>query len=203
MVWWDQGDNVPWTGWHPVEYIDSYVGPISSFSFENLKGVPRQISSHGTYQQAVELAAPDFVDANIVPPGQSAFVDRHGASNPHVDDQWPLHLSWEFKDMLFGAFSNLQPDGKAEIPAKLNFTGAYPNPFNAATTLFFSLPKSEIVRLSIFDINGRHVRTLTDRWFGSGEHRMRFDASGLPSGIYFVWLQTRSHSIARKVLLLK
>jgi hypothetical protein len=80
---------------------------------------------------------------------------------------------------------------------------AYPNPFNPATTLTFTLPVSQKVRITIYDIMGREQQRLADGILAAGEHRLTFDASALPSGIYFARL-TGTHVIAtRKLLLLK
>jgi acyl-homoserine lactone acylase PvdQ len=108
VSWWDNGDNVPWIGWHPVLRIDDYVRPIVGFSFDDLKDVPRQIGDHGTYQQAVEIQGGRMIDENVLPPGQSGFISLSGQPSPHNSDQWPLHLSWEYKDMKFGEYPRRQ-----------------------------------------------------------------------------------------------
>ena len=90
---------------HRAARIDAFVGPLSDFTFANLKDVPRQIDSHGTYQQAIELSLSTIKDENILPPGQSGFTSLSGQRSPHAADQWPLHVNWEFKDMIFGPVS--------------------------------------------------------------------------------------------------
>ena len=105
VSWWNNGDNIPWTGDQRVTIIDSCVQPVDNFTYNNLKDVPRQIDSHGTYQQAIEFTSSGIIDENIVPPGQSAFIDLYGNKSIHSSDQWQLHQFWRFKDQLF----NYQP----------------------------------------------------------------------------------------------
>jgi uncharacterized Ntn-hydrolase superfamily protein len=79
----------------------------------------------------------------------------------------------------------------------------YPNPFNSSTTIRFSLPSAQQIRLRVHDLGGRLVKELTDRRFSHGSHSIDFIAETLPSGIYFVFLQGQDMRIARKVVFLK
>lgn len=66
----------------------------------------------------------------------------------------------------------------------------YPNPFNPATTIEFELGRPDRVRLRVFDVLGREIATLAEGPMEAGRHRVRFDASGLPSGVYLYRLET-------------
>lgn len=63
--------------------------------------------------------------------------------------------------------------------------GNYPNPFNPATMVTFSLPAADQIRLEVYDVTGRRVRTLVDGELSAGQHEVRFDAMNLPSGVYY------------------
>jgi len=93
-------------------------------------------------------------------------------------------------------------DSRADLPASLNLA-AYPNPFNPTTTLAFNLPATQRVHLVIYDLVGRARQTLADGILPAGEHRTSFDASALPSGIYFARLTGKNFSVTQKLLLLK
>ncbi|MFZ5433121.1 MAG: T9SS type A sorting domain-containing protein [Calditrichota bacterium] len=80
---------------------------------------------------------------------------------------------------------------------------AFPNPFNPTTTISFSLPKSALTHLIIYDLLGREVAVLTDGMLEAGEHRLSFDGTALPSGLYFARLHSGSHLATHKLLLLK
>ena len=79
----------------------------------------------------------------------------------------------------------------------------YPNPFNPATTIAYSLPRAEQVRVSIYDVLGREVRLLVDGRQAAGRHEVVFEAGALPSGTYFYRIETPSGVQAKKLVLLK
>jgi hypothetical protein len=80
----------------------------------------------------------------------------------------------------------------------------YPNPFSGETTFSFSLGRSALVDLEIFSVEGRLVKALfRDRPLGEGIHRIEYDGSGLPSGVYFCRLSAGEATVTRRMLLLK
>jgi hypothetical protein len=79
----------------------------------------------------------------------------------------------------------------------------YPNPFNPVTTITFSIKESGLVSLKVFDVLGKEVITLINEFKPEGEYKTKFDASALPSGIYFYTLQVNEFIENRKMLLLK
>ncbi len=79
----------------------------------------------------------------------------------------------------------------------------YPNPFNPSTTIRFSLPQRELVRLRVFNAQGQEVKTLVKSVLNAGEHNVIFDAAGLPSGLYFYQIKTGSFSQTRKAVLMR
>ncbi len=79
----------------------------------------------------------------------------------------------------------------------------YPNPFKPTTTITFTLLTKENIKLKIFDVLGNEVAILADGEFEMGKHEITFDASKLPSGVYFYNLTTNGNSLTKKMLLLK
>jgi hypothetical protein len=79
----------------------------------------------------------------------------------------------------------------------------YPNPFNPSTTLSYSLPSADHVRLQIYDVLGHHISTLVDVHQSAGQHRIHFNASNLSSGIYFYRIQSSNFHATRKMILIK
>jgi hypothetical protein len=65
----------------------------------------------------------------------------------------------------------------------------YPNPFNPRTTIEFYMPRKEKITIEIFNILGQKVKTLLNTEITPGKHRLRFDASDLPSGLYIYRLR--------------
>jgi hypothetical protein len=79
----------------------------------------------------------------------------------------------------------------------------FPNPFNPSTLIRYQLAGAGPVRLTVYDILGREVATLTDGMQQPGTHEARFDGGGLSSGVYFYRLQTAGFVQERKMILQK
>ncbi len=79
----------------------------------------------------------------------------------------------------------------------------YPNPFNPATTIDYYIPVQGNVSLKVYDITGREAAGLVDENQKAGQHSVKFDASGLASGVYIYRLVTGNFSASKKLLLLK
>jgi len=79
----------------------------------------------------------------------------------------------------------------------------HPNPFNPETIIQYSIAKPGSVKLIIYDLLGREVKTLVDAFQKAGSYSTNFKADDLASGIYFYVLKTEDYSAAKKMLLLK
>jgi hypothetical protein len=78
-----------------------------------------------------------------------------------------------------------------------------PNPFNPETAISYKLSADSYVHLRIYDIAGRPVETLVDGWRSAGEHELTFNASDLPSGMYFAKMEAGEYAGVQKLILLK
>jgi predicted secreted protein len=102
----------------------------------------------------------------------------------------------------------LNPEGapieERPLFAPRQFTlSVFPNPFNPRATICFDLPRAMMARLSVFDMTGRLVTTLADAPLPAGTHRLAFDGSVYPSGVYFAHLQAGDYDRTEKLILLK
>jgi hypothetical protein len=89
------------------------------------------------------------------------------------------------------------------IPANFELGQNYPNPFNPSTTISYSIPKSALVIIKVYDILGRQVTTLVNEEKNAGNYNVEFNAGALASGVYFYRMQTGSFIQTKKLLLLK
>jgi len=89
------------------------------------------------------------------------------------------------------------------LPANFVLNQNYPNPFNPTTTISFSLPSKSFAKLKVFDVLGREVAALLSEELAAGTYSKQWDASGLPSGVYFYRIQAGSFIETRKLILLK
>jgi hypothetical protein len=79
----------------------------------------------------------------------------------------------------------------------------YPNPFNPSTKISYSIPEFSFVTLKVYDVLGIEVTTLVNEEKPVGFYEIKFDASILPSGIYFYRLRTGDFVETKKMVLIK
>ncbi len=103
---------------------------------------------------------------------------------------------WEYQDVP----SAPQPDVR---PSRIQLSQNYPNPFNPTTTIEFTLPHPLKVQLTVYNILGQQVQLLSDLAYSAGVHQVRFDGSGLSSGVYVYRLTANDHVMTRKMVLMK
>ena len=93
--------------------------------------------------------------------------------------------------------------GSELIPFDYKIRDPYPNPFNAQTTIQITLPIKDVMIVKVYDVNGSELKTLVHSIFDSGTHTIKWNAGDLPSGIYFIRMQTRHFAGTKKVSLIK
>jgi hypothetical protein len=103
---------------------------------------------------------------------------------------------------------SLKDGSGSELPNGFELCQNYPNPFNPSTTIRFNLPVSSAVKLTVYDVLGREVRTIADGQYMAGYHEIMWDGldgrgSTVSSGIYFYELKTGEFSSMRKMMFLK
>src|SRR5690606_3983547 len=91
-----------------------------------------------------------------------------------------------------------------ELPERYEMGTPHPNPFNPQTQFTLTLAREEHVNIAVFDLLGRQVALLHDGMLSANEaHRFRFEASTLPSGLYFIRAVGASFQASRSITLLK
>jgi len=94
-------------------------------------------------------------------------------------------------------------DDHTPPPLTFSLGQNYPNPFNPTTAMSYQLSANSFVTLKVFDILGREVATLVNEVQRPGIYRVKWDASGLPSGIYFCRMHAGEFVATRKAVLTK
>ncbi len=90
-----------------------------------------------------------------------------------------------------------------EIPSNYLLEQNYPNPFNPVTIIKFGIPENARVKLVIYDILGREIKTLVNKSMERGIYESVFNSSGVTSGVYIYKLTTEKYSISKKMVILK
>ncbi|MCH7965238.1 MAG: T9SS type A sorting domain-containing protein [Bacteroidetes bacterium] len=79
----------------------------------------------------------------------------------------------------------------------------YPNPFNPSTIISYQIPEQQLVTLKVYDILGNEIAVLVNEEKPSGNFKVEFNASSLPSGVYFYQLKFGSFVETKKMIVLK
>jgi|GEM_PF-5333985 len=126
-----------------------------------------------------------------------------------VSDNDVVEMYRRDTDLLYefypdGRPGSVKPGVLPAVPERYVLYPAWPNPFNAQTTISYSLPAPGAVRLRVYDGLGRQVSDLSPRGqLGEGLHTAIWDASDRPAGIYLIRLDAAGQSLSRKVALVK
>ena len=88
-------------------------------------------------------------------------------------------------------------------PHSFELSKLYPNPFNPSTEVSFSLPMDNHVRLAAYDVRGNEVDVIFEGAQSVGSHSYTWNASKLPSGVYYIRLQAGDLVTSQKALLVK
>ncbi len=154
----------------------------------------------------------------LVPPAHPVFLRIWNAANPEEATFYydsPLYTigngvqQVNFAREQFTGYAwdpSPSSEGSWEDPFILHpssfILSSYPNPFNGETMLTFALPAAAHVSLTVYDVQGRVVRTMLNEPLAAGEHRVPFRAPELTSGTYFAILRANGHPFSTQRLTL-
>ncbi len=119
------------------------------------------------------------------------------------DEIWNFVSQFDVNGLIYTSADEM------EIVPNNNFKlSNFPNPFNPTTNINFSLTKAEHIKLEIFDIKGKKIRTLFDGELAARSHNVLWDGkddnnSTVSSGMYFYQIQTATEFSSRKMILIK
>ncbi|NNE07148.1 MAG: T9SS type A sorting domain-containing protein, partial [Gemmatimonadetes bacterium] len=200
---------------------EAYEGKLIRIEGVNVTNIlPDAPSDFGEWVFTEGLSDTMRVD-DVFSPGYEPYVPTLGDSFAFVTGV--MYNSFSNNKMLPRAFSDLGPgsgsgfvgvDDATPSPFKTALLGNNPNPFNPMTRVQFSLARKGLVELTVYDIRGRAVRTLSKEVMEAGEYTVANgraltwdgrDNNGreVSSGIYFYNIQTEDFSDSRKMVLVK
>ncbi len=183
-----QLNNVPAAGTYEIAfgYMLPYASPKSQYI--NLNGV-----RFDTIEFTGASAATWYE--------KSMYVDLVQGINTI---QMEMHNGWMYLDYLAVPVSiATSVVNSSSFPTSYSLSQNYPNPFNPATTIRYSLPHSEYVKLFVYDVLGRKIAALVDKKQDAGVYETPFNASLLPSGVYFYRLNIGTFTQTKKMIILK
>lgn len=112
------------------------------------------------------------------------------------------HGAFSFGDLTLSEYSDVD-DRNGGLPESVVLEQNYPNPFNASTTIRYHLDRKAVIDLTVYDLNGKVIETLTQGLMKAGSHTCYWDTGNLPSGIYLCRLKTGGSIQTTKLILQK
>ena len=184
----DDGDT-----WHNLNVSDlgSRINSIDYYSNEfivagtDTKGVFVSYDFGNNWVDANQGLSDNNVERVVITPGGYLFC---GTENEGI------------------FMANLNPtnvDDSNNLLVNFSLEQNYPNPFNPLTNIRYSIPHSSKATIKIFDVLGNEIETLVNEEKLAGEYEVKFDGSGLSSGIYFYQLKAGSFIQTKKLILLR
>ena len=157
--------------------------------------MPTSVSSYAQFSVNFTYLTSDIPDTCII---QIQIVGpATGAQTPATAGSYFLIDDLAFTGTNGVAVAALQG------PADFQLNQNYPNPFNPSTRIDYSLPSTGFTRLTVHNILGQEIATLVKGVQASGRHSITFNASDLPSGVYFSRLEHDGDVRTQRMILLK
>ncbi len=114
---------------------------------------------------------------------------------------------WFVDDILITGYTNsgqsITDANGNNAPYKYSLSQNFPNPFNPATKIKFSIPDNAFAKLVIYDALGKEVETLVNEQLNAGSYESDWNASNFPSGVYYYKLTTDNFIQTKRMVLLK
>ena len=91
----------------------------------------------------------------------------------------------------------------SSLPTEFKLYQNYPNPFNPTTTIKYAVAENAMVKLKVYDVLGKEIKTLVNTTKSVGNYEIIFNANNLPSGIYYYTIRANNFVQTRKMIMLK
>ena len=217
VIWADQRNDA-------TQETDVYIGSVDEFG--DIK-VPTLVTAYQAGFDGTQVvirwtvAAPPadaefFVSRSEFPASgfidfPSARVEYDGIAYTYTDRSCQPGRVYHYRVDVAAEYGrkNLFQTSPLTVPSlDVRLEQNFPNPFNPRTIIGFSVPSSSHIELTVFDPDGRRVKTLTNRIYPAGRHRASWDgtdSSGNPvsTGIYLYRLRIGKTVLAKKMILVK
>ena len=183
----------------PVE-LTSFTANLSGSNVELNWITATEVSNYGFEVERLQDAKWEKI----------GFILGHGNSNSakyySFTDNKPLNGKSQYRLKQIDNGGAFKYSKSIEVGSGfLNYALAqnYPNPFNPSTVITYSIPTTSNVKIEIYNMLGKLMKTLVNENQEAGSYKINFDASRLSSGIYYYKIQAGNFIKTKRMLLLK
>ncbi len=174
------------------EYTDTVVVTVSADKYASIFGQMRR--QWGFYEKSLHYSM--YTVSSITDSIGMTFYEYE--LSPTYDLRGAI-----INGVEYGIVTGIEGTPGVIHPNSFVLLQNYPNPFNPTTEIRFQIPGYSLMTLKVYNVLGEEVATLVDEAMQPGEYTVGWDASQLPSGIYFCRLQASSAVLTKKMTLLR
>ncbi len=205
------------------ELINTGAQEISLYIVRTENNIPNDWSSSLCFSYCFSptvdsIATTRDFGSNPIAPGDTAEVSLHVFTAATPDSGFisikigSLDDAANYETFNLSAYAMINDVDENINAYEFSLAQNYPNPFNPTTTIWYSIPNASVttgkqsvvnVSLTVYNSLGQKVATLVNKMQTAGKYSVQFDASGLPSGIYFYKLQAANSVLTKKMILMK
>ncbi len=198
--------NVPFSAWYDV-FMYNVIGPLATTKtpvtiYQDNDSTIVAVNQQDFYNSGWQPLTSIFLTAGRHKVLKIANKDVP-AGQYVVADAAMMMINRKLSPDVVVTSIETKSQARTVQPAGFCLFQNYPNPFNHATNIRYSLSKSNWVNLKIYDMLGRMVVELVDKFCDAGNSEIAFDAQYLSSGMYICILQVGKDRQSRKLLLMK
>jgi len=169
---------------------------VQEVEAQNLVLQDTTITTNAIFSASSSITAgPNFT---ITSTGNVTF----GTPNIYLRGEFVIESGGQFT-VINDVVPGIETPDDAALPTEFALNQNYPNPFNPVTTIKYQISEISFVTLKVYDVLGNEIITLLSEEKSVGNYEFEFDATGLPSGIYFYRLQAGSFVETKKMVLLR
>lgn len=198
--------------------LEAGNGPFNGFELEALQELEVDQVSVAKNENTSVIKQLKLLDAFNNQENVSKLISQTDKHYAYVSNGNPLTFNFENnkepeKEVFYyfkftGSYEsasegNDKISGDPEKKYEFKLSENQPNPFNPVTKIKYEIPEAGTVKLTVFDISGREIKTLVNEFKAAGIHESVFDGSNLASGVYFYKLQTALHNTTKRMILIK
>jgi hypothetical protein len=201
--------DIDWLRGNEIRYI-----AIASLSYNGFNSTELPFLSAYNSSQNDDIYKVIGLDSlySLIDFSNSLILKFRALSEPPSDSQirdYIIEVNGRIGSYL-NNLDNLKPKNKlikkiknASIPLKNQLNHNYPNPFNPITKIKYSIEKQGLVKMKIYDILGREIKTLVNEVRNPGEYIVEFNGSNLASGVYFYRMECNGFTDIKRMMLIK
>jgi photosystem II stability/assembly factor-like uncharacterized protein len=183
------------TNWSRISGMNGYDTSARELFTHN--NIVYAATSLFVYQSSDEGLSWAEVDANFPKPTNMTVLNASSSTLLAGQYAGGAGQLWKY------SFSATGIEFQDRLPQEFSLSQNYPNPFNPATTISYTLSRAGHVKLKVYDVLGKEIRTLVDSPQRPGEYQVHFGGGNLPTGVYFYRLQFNGKNTLKRMILAK